>query len=50
MIELKNLTKVFEINKNNKVTAIKDISLTIKKAELIVLKGSSGSGKSTILS
>jgi len=50
MIQLKNLTKVFEINKNNKVTAIKDVNLNIKKGELVVLKGSSGSGKSTILS
>lgn len=50
MIELKNLTKIFEVNKNNKTTAIKDINLTIKKGELIVLKGASGSGKSTILS
>ncbi len=50
MIELKNLTKVFEVNKNNKTTAIKDINLNIKKGELIVLKGASGSGKSTILS
>ncbi len=50
MIELKNTTKIYEINKNNKVTAIKDISFKIKKGELVVLKGVSGSGKSTILS
>lgn len=50
MIELKSLTKVFEINKNNKTTAIKDINLKIDDGEIIVLKGASGSGKSTILS
>ena len=50
MIELKNLTKIYEVNKNNKTTAIKNINLSINKGELIVLKGSSGSGKSTILS
>jgi len=50
MIELKNLTKIFEVNKNNKTIAIKDINITINEGELIVLKGSSGSGKSTILS
>lgn len=50
MIELKNLSKIYEINKNNKVTAIKNINLSIKEGQLIVLKGASGSGKSTILS
>ncbi len=50
MIELKNATKIYEINKNNRVTAIKDISFKIEKGELVVLKGVSGSGKSTILS
>lgn len=50
MIELINLTKVYEVNKNNTTTAIKDINLKINEGELIILKGSSGSGKSTILS
>ncbi|WP_072681523.1 ABC transporter ATP-binding protein [Arcobacter sp. LA11] len=50
MIELKNLTKIFEVNKNNKTTALKDLSLNIKEGELVVIKGASGSGKSTVLS
>ena len=50
IIKLENVTKVYEINKNNKVTALNDISLEVKEGELIVLKGASGSGKSTILS
>ncbi len=50
MIELKKVTKTYEINKNNKVTALDNISLNFKEGELIVLKGASGSGKSTILS
>ena len=50
MIKLNNITKIYEINKNNSVTAIKDIKLIINEGELIVLKGASGSGKSTILS
>lgn len=50
MIELKNLTKIFEVNKNNKTTALKDLNLHIKEGELVVIKGASGSGKSTVLS
>lgn len=50
MIELKNITKTYEINKNNVVTALQDINLNIKEGELIVLKGASGSGKSSVLS
>jgi putative ABC transport system ATP-binding protein len=50
MIELKNITKDFEVNKNNTVRAVNNINLSIKEGELIVLKGASGSGKSTILS
>ena len=50
MIKLNNVTKIYEINKNNSITAIKDINLCINEGELIVLKGASGSGKSTILS
>lgn len=50
MIELKNITKIYEVNKNNIVTALNNINLTIKEGELVVIKGASGSGKSTILS
>jgi putative ABC transport system ATP-binding protein len=45
MIELKNLTKKY---KNN--YALKEINLNIKDGEFIVIKGISGSGKSTMLS
>lgn len=50
MIEIKNLTKIYEVNKNNKTIALNNINLRVKKGELIILKGASGSGKSTILS
>jgi len=50
IITLKDITKIYEINKNNIVTALKDINLTIQKGEFVILKGVSGSGKSTILS
>ncbi len=50
MIKLENITKIYEVNKNNIVTALDGITLNFKEGELVVLKGASGSGKSTILS
>ncbi len=50
MIKLENVTKIYEINSDHKVTALENINLEFKEGELIVLKGASGSGKSTILS
>ena len=50
MISLKNITKKYDINKNSSVIALDNITLNIKEGELVVLKGESGSGKSTILS
>ena len=50
MIELKNINKIYEVNEQHKVEALKNIDLTIKQGEIVVLKGASGSGKSTILS
>jgi putative ABC transport system ATP-binding protein len=50
MITLENISKIYELNKNHNVTALEQINLQIKEGELVVLKGVSGSGKSTILS
>lgn len=50
MIKLKNITKVYDENKNNQITALENINLSFKEGELVILKGASGSGKSTILS
>ena len=50
MIELKNITKIYNTNTNNTTTALQNITMDIKKGEFVILKGSSGSGKSTILS
>lgn len=50
MIQLKNIEKTYTINKHNSVTALEDVNLEFKEGELVILKGASGSGKSTILS
>jgi len=50
MVELKNIIKTFEVNKNHSVKALENINLNFKEGEVVVLKGASGSGKSTILS
>ncbi|HCE44937.1 MAG TPA: ABC transporter ATP-binding protein [Lentisphaeria bacterium] len=50
MIELRNVTKVFNKGRSNEFTAIEDVSLSIGARRLTVLKGPSGSGKTTALS
>ena len=49
MIRLNNVLKQYNISNKN-IIAINNINIDIKKGELVVLKGASGSGKSTILS
>lgn len=46
MIELKNVSKVYQ---NAEETAVKGVSVHIKKGEFFVLVGPSGCGKSTLL-
>ena len=43
IIEVKNLTKIFG-QKDNSVTALEGVNLTIKEGEFWVLVGSSGCG------
>jgi putative ABC transport system ATP-binding protein len=50
MIQFKNITKIYNQNKTDEVIALQNINLSFAQGELIVLKGASGSGKSTILS
>ncbi|MDD5156591.1 ABC transporter ATP-binding protein [Sulfurimonas sp.] len=50
MIELKDITKEYSSNGAHIVRALKGINLSVKEGELVVLRGASGSGKSTILS
>lgn len=46
MIRLENVSKIYDKN----IIALENINLSFKEGELIILKGVSGSGKSTILS
>jgi|PlaIllAssembly_1097288.scaffolds.fasta_scaffold12343_2 ABC-type lipoprotein export system ATPase subunit len=48
-IECISLTKQYS-GKKNTVTAVDNINMSIRKSELVLLKGRSGAGKSTLLS
>lgn len=46
-IEIKNLKKYFPLGKNKVLKAVDDVTLNIKKGEILSLVGESGSGKTT---
>ncbi len=50
MITLQEVSKVFNKGRPNEFTALTDISLSIEDKGLVILSGSSGSGKTTMLS
>jgi len=49
MIVLQNITKKYRIN-HEEIIALNDINFEVLQGQTVVLKGASGSGKSTILS
>ncbi|MEA1993630.1 MAG: ATP-binding cassette domain-containing protein, partial [Euryarchaeota archaeon] len=49
MIQLNNVTKVYNKGKENEVTALNNVAFSIEQGEFLAISGPSGSGKSTLL-
>ncbi|MCL2285362.1 MAG: ABC transporter ATP-binding protein [Firmicutes bacterium] len=49
MLQLTNIVKKYFIGKDNELTVLKGLSLSIKEGEFVSIVGQSGSGKSTLM-
>ena len=49
MFDLKQVTKTYPLDGTNPVTAVRELSLSVKRGEFLVITGRSGSGKTTVL-
>jgi len=49
MIQMRNVTKIYDLGKGSSVTAVSDLNLDIRPGEFAVIIGRSGSGKTTLL-
>jgi ABC-type lipoprotein export system ATPase subunit len=49
MVELLQVTKVYPAQGTSPVTAVREVSLSVKRGEFLVVTGRSGSGKTTML-
>ena len=49
MLEIKNVTKIFNQGTVNERVALHDVSLTLNEGDFVTVIGGNGAGKSTLL-